>query len=184
MDFGCGWGEFLVMASFFGTDAYGVDRAQDRRSNAEAVGAKVVSSLEELDPKPKGRFHAVTLFQVLEHVEEPLLLLKTLSEWTMPGGILVLETPNAKNVEGFRSAADYRTINPLSHINAFTPKTLKNIAVRAGFASVAAVPAHATAELLSVARTELRRVIGAMIPPTTGQYFRRSSPPTSALGVR
>jgi 2-polyprenyl-3-methyl-5-hydroxy-6-metoxy-1,4-benzoquinol methylase len=181
LDFGCGWGRFLAVASLFGAETYGVDKDQDRQRGAENLGVRVEQSLDDLDASLRGALDAITLFQVLEHLEHPISVLRELRAWLRPGGIMILETPNAEGVTSIQSPQDYRAINPLSHINGFTPDALRAIAERAGFESVMPAPAHATAEPLSVAKTEMKRAIGLLpnssvsdwvLPRTTDQYFR------------
>jgi len=173
LDFGCGWGHFLAAAAVFGAEAYGIDKDSDRRRGAEGFGFEVLPDLGELDPKLKGAFHALTLFQVLEHLVDPREVLAELAQWLMPGGILVLETPDCEGIEDIRTPDDYRGINPLSHINGFTPTTLAGIAERTGFEPTEPTVAHATVEPVQVGKTEVRRLVGRFLPRTTAQYFRR-----------
>ena len=176
LDFGCGWGRFLAVASLFGAEAYGIDKDQDRQRGAEDLGVHVKHSLDELDPSLKGNLHAITLFQVLEHLEHPAAELEELRQWLQPGGILVLETPNCEGIMGIRSPQEYRGINPLSHINAFTPKTLRSIAERLGFRLVAPAAAHCTSEAKSVAKTEVKRGLGALPNnPVSGRLLYNST---------
>jgi hypothetical protein len=51
----------------------------------------------------------------------------------VPGGILVLETPDCSGITGIVSRRDYDNIHPLEHINGFTPATLRKMAERLGF---------------------------------------------------
>jgi len=173
LDFGCGWGGFLAAAAVFGAEAYGIDRDTDRREGAGDAGIHVLPDLSALDPGLRGGFHALTLFQVLEHLEQPLAVLEALAPWVAPGGILILETPNCKDITGISSMTDYRGVHPLSHINGFTPRSLAAIAERAGFEPVVPVVSHCTAEPKNVVKTEVRRIVGGYLPPTTDQYFRR-----------
>ncbi len=87
-----------------------------------------------------------------------------------------LETPDCTGITGLNSEDDYRGINPLAHINAFTPETLTAIAQRAGYVRIDYVAAHATAELLAVAKATLKGLMPALerkLRPATEQYFRR-----------
>jgi 2-polyprenyl-3-methyl-5-hydroxy-6-metoxy-1,4-benzoquinol methylase len=169
LDFGCGNGEFLTMCHQYGFDAFGVDRSLARR---EKAGVSVVSSVDKLDGRP---FHAITLFQVLEHVEDPRGILQMLREHLVPGGILVLETPDCSGVQSIQSMHDYDCIHPLQHINGFTPATLRSVAERLGFKSIRKPVSHVTASSLMAAKTEAKRVLGFSLRPTTQQYFRRDN---------
>src|SRR5262245_34031932 len=115
LDFGCGWGEFLSACKHFGFDACGVDRATPR---IEGSAVPVFASLDNLVDRPE--FHTVTLFEVLEHLDDPGSILKQLSKILTSRGLLVLETPDCAGVTSIRDRQDYLKIHPLEHINAFT----------------------------------------------------------------
>ena len=169
LDFGCGWGAFIEIAGSLGFDAYGVDC--DAHRVATMRGLRVFPDLEVLDMAAREPFHAVTLFEVLEHVEEPLPLLRALRARLVPGGILVLETPDCAGVRGIASMADYRAVHPLDHINGFTAATLASVARRAGFEVVAPPIAYVTTEAGRVARA-VARSVKRRLRPTTQLYAR------------
>jgi 2-polyprenyl-3-methyl-5-hydroxy-6-metoxy-1,4-benzoquinol methylase len=77
LDFGCGLVEFLAMARLFGIEAVGVDRSIGRRSGA---GVQVYA---EFDEAP-GQFDAITMFEVLEHLDYPLAILLSLKSRLKP----------------------------------------------------------------------------------------------------
>jgi SAM-dependent methyltransferase len=164
LDFGCGNGEFLTLAHQFGFETTGVDRSTARRDKA----GDVLASIEELSDRT---FHAITLFEVLEHLEDPSGILKTLRRHLLPGGVLILETPDCTGVERIESRHDYDAIHPLQHINGFTPATMRSIAERHGFKAMPKPVSHVTASPVKVAKTEARRVLGKIMKPSTQQYF-------------
>jgi hypothetical protein len=86
---------------------------------------------------------------------------------------LVLEVPNCEGVLGIKSRADYRNIHPLQHLNAFTPKSLRKMAERAGFKAALPPIAHVTTSVIKVLKGEAKRWVRLMRPPSTNQYFRR-----------
>jgi 2-polyprenyl-3-methyl-5-hydroxy-6-metoxy-1,4-benzoquinol methylase len=173
LDFGCGWGEFPALAGLLGFQAYGLDRAPDRQARAQGLGVTVFSDLEAAANAVGHGFHAITLFQVLEHVEEPLELLAALHEKMVPGAILVVEVPNCKGITGINSRSDYYGIHPLEHINCFTPDSLRKIAGRAGFRPALPAIAHATTDPVKVLKGEVKRCVQKFRPPDTNQYFSR-----------
>lgn len=153
LDFGCGWGDFLNTCQRFGFDAVGVDRSTARRSKS---AIRIEPTLADV----KGPFHAVTLFETLEHLDVPAAILRALHPLLAPGGILVLETPDCKGVADIKSHRDYLLLHPLEHINAFTHDTLTSIAMRCGFKPVSRPAAIAAADLVRAAKTVAKTVIG------------------------
>ena len=169
LDFGCGYGAFLSMCSLFGFEAYGVDRAAARRDNNRY--SRVFAEIDEVEPM--GPFHALTLFQVLEHLDDPHGLLLRLRDLVVPGGLLVLETPDCSDVADIRTHEDYRKIHPLEHINGFTPETLTRFAVRLGFEPIPRPTVYVTSELERMAKTAAKGLLRPLATPTTQQYFRK-----------
>ena len=167
LDFGCGWGGFLKMATAFGFDAIGVDRAMPR---IEGAAVAVFPSLEAMGRREP--FHAITLFEVLEHLDDPATMLRELAPYVMPGGLLVLETPDCEGVTDIKSEYDYYKLHTLEHINAFTHATLTSIAERTGFEPIARGPAYVMADHMRALKRFTRHLLGKDAR-STQLYFRR-----------
>ncbi|MGC8463519.1 MAG: class I SAM-dependent methyltransferase [Acidimicrobiales bacterium] len=102
VDVGCGRGDWLALLAAEGVRAYGVDnnlrsieRAQERGLDARHGDAMV-----HLAEVPAGSLAAVTVFHLVEHVtiEQLVELLDLSYRALMPGGLLILETPNPDNL--------------------------------------------------------------------------------------
>lgn len=171
LDFGCGYGDFLAICDLYGFDAYGIDRSSARRENRRFT--KILPEIEDLGNAGMSAFHVITLFEVLEHLDDPRPLLEMLKEHLVEGGILVLETPDCSGVSDIVSRDDYLKIDPLDHINAFTPATMRSFAGRLGFVPIKKPVSHVTCEPLRVAKTEMKRLIGGLMRTSTQQYFRK-----------
>lgn len=76
-------------------------------------------------------FDVVTLFEVVEHVAEPLELLRTATSLMSPGGTLIVSTPNRLGRPHPPEALD----RPPHHVTRWTPATLSTAVGRAGFAT-------------------------------------------------
>jgi SAM-dependent methyltransferase len=163
LDFGCGFGEFLEMCRLFGFEAVGIDRSNARRSGA---GVEIFA---ELDDVP-GVFDAITMFEVLEHLDDPLAVLNELGSRLRPRGVMIVEVPDTSNVPGIDTRDSYYKVHPLDHINAFTPETLIGIMDRAGFAPLRKAPAFVTTSPIRVAKDIAK---SALNRPTTQHYFRK-----------
>jgi 2-polyprenyl-3-methyl-5-hydroxy-6-metoxy-1,4-benzoquinol methylase len=118
-------------------------------------------------------FHVITLFEVLEHLDDPRSLLETLKEYLLKDGILVLETPDCSGVKNIVTHQDYRKIHPLEHINGFTPATMRRIAESIGFEPIKKPVSHVTCDPKRVIKTEVKRIIDVIGTNTTQQYFRK-----------
>jgi len=172
LDFGCGYGAFLATCALYGFEAFGIDRSEARRQHAKFD--RILPEIADLKKLGVPPFHALTLFEVLEHLDDPKSLLEVLKDFLLPGGILVLETPDCTGVKSISTLADYRKIHPLEHINGFTPESMQRLAERLGFIAIKKPVSHVTCDFLRVAKHEVTGAIrGALPPRTTQQYFRK-----------
>lgn len=171
LDFGCGSGNFLKMAALFGFDTVGVDRSAARRKIA---GFEIANDLNEIE----GDFDIITMFEVLEHLDNPLDVLTQLIKRLRPTGIFVVEVPDCTGVSEISTEYAYRKIHPLEHINAFEPHTLIKMLQRVGLRPIAKLPAYVTTDPI-----RLGKDIGKAVTKqnTTQRYFKRA---TSATPIR
>ena len=172
LDFGCGYGGFLSMCSMYGFEAYGVDRSSAKRNNGRF--SKVFAEVEDI--AGMAPFHALTLFEVLEHLDDPKGLMLHLRDLLAVGGILVLETPDCSGVRDIETREDYRKIHPLEHINGFTPKTLQDFAERLGFALISKPVGCVACDSTKIVKSVAKRLLRPLMKPTTQLYFRKRQP--------
>ncbi|HEX7096982.1 MAG TPA: class I SAM-dependent methyltransferase [Acidimicrobiales bacterium] len=168
VDYGCGEGEFLEVARPFGFECIGVDIGTSRpRHDGDPI--TIVPTLDTLDTLAPGSIDAATLFQTLEHLAEPLEVLRQLNARMRDGAVLVVEVPDCSGIEVPRTEVEFHAVDPIEHINHFTPATLTAMCRRAGFEPCRRIPAHVTHRLIDVVKTELSR----FRRPSTSRYFRK-----------
>src|SRR5262249_13108998 len=145
LDYGCGDGQFVALVRLFGWEAYGLDFSCTRMRQGEDVGVNIYGELETLHRAAPLPMHAVTLFQVLEHVSEPGAILGELARHMLNGGILVVEVPDCEGINIPLSMREFLLLHPLEHINVFTSPSLAAICGAHGFERMERLPAHVTA---------------------------------------
>lgn len=102
LDVGCGRGEWLEMLIREGYDASGVDLDEGMLEACRELGLPVRTddALNALRQLPDASLIAVSGFHIAEHI--PFAVLEEMVGEAMrvlqPGGLLILETPNAENV--------------------------------------------------------------------------------------
>ncbi len=96
LDVGCGSGEFLNFARAAGCETYGLDLNAAAAEKARAKGHVVFEQLlHKLDENSTGgRFDLITLFQVLEHVPDPVGVLKEARRLLNTGGYISIAVPS------------------------------------------------------------------------------------------
>ncbi len=97
LDVGCGIGNFLEKALEMGWDAHGVEPSAFAGQKAiERFGNRVRQCmLHEAGFEPAS-FDAVTIWYVLEHVPNPLDVLKNVAAVLKPGGVCCIAVPNIR----------------------------------------------------------------------------------------
>ncbi len=96
LDVGCGGGSLVHALRKRGLKAFGLDPAVGAaRSAHQHYGPHLVCGMLPQAPFRPGTFSTITLCRVLEHVSDPIGLLKGLGRLLKPGGKLFVQIPNA-----------------------------------------------------------------------------------------
>jgi SAM-dependent methyltransferase len=142
LDVGCASGALLAEAGALGFDARGLEPAEDMaRRAAERTGRPVhAGSLDDALLAPVS-FDVVTLFDVLEHVPDPVRALRKLRIALRPGGLLALTVPDFGGWWARLAGARWPFITPWEHVLYFTRRTLALALREAGFVHVRFAPA-------------------------------------------
>ena len=91
VDIGCAYGFTLVEAAAAGWVPLGVDVNVAARAAVESSGFRAAPTLAALDLEP-GSVSAITFFQVLEHLPDPVGALRKAAGLLAPGGRVLIET--------------------------------------------------------------------------------------------
>jgi len=136
LDVGCSSGAFLEAAARLGFLAEGVEPAARAAATAQAAGLKVYTGLLHEAAYQYRQFDAITLFEVIEHLKEPLPLLHECRRILRPGGILLIGTGNAASWSAAALGAHWEYFDISKHgghISFYTPTTLAKLTGQAGF---------------------------------------------------
>ena len=136
LDVGCSRGSFLAAGTRLGFHMEGVEPAASIAAAARAQGLNVRTGLLEDIGFAAASFDAVTLFEVVEHLKEPLALLRECRRVRRPGGLLVLSTGNTASwtVAAMQGRWDYFHIaKDGGHISFYNPRSVALLAMRSGF---------------------------------------------------
>lgn len=95
LDFGTGMGGFLRQIEAEAREVHGTELQPTPRAYLNELGIRCDDSIESL---PDEYYDLITLFHVVEHLEEPVEILRQLSAKLKPGGRMVIEVPHARDV--------------------------------------------------------------------------------------
>lgn len=93
LEIGCGTGEFLAFLESKGLEVAGVEFA-DSAQRVRFKGKLYVGRMEDLEI-PQASFDGVLLLNVIEHLIDPLDVLKKIRRMLAPKGVLLLRHPNS-----------------------------------------------------------------------------------------
>tara|TARA_Y100000816_G_scaffold291420_1_gene282704 strand:+ start:722 stop:1678 length:957 start_codon:yes stop_codon:yes gene_type:complete len=98
LDFGCGPGGFLRLASEISMVAHGLELEKKLKPYFKKQSLTVFQNLSDLFKEmPSGGYDIITLFQVLEHLPDPKKTLDELYEILADDGQIIIEIPNAND---------------------------------------------------------------------------------------
>ena len=78
-------------------------------------------------------FDVVVMFEVIEHLFDPRLVLEQVQRLLRPGGTLVLSTPNFNALSRFALGNSWAVLSPAEHLYYFTRDSLRALLQAAGF---------------------------------------------------
>ena len=146
LEVGCGDGRTMTKMKDLGWQVEGQEvDLNATRVAAESTGLPVHCGELECLEIPKESYDAIVMIHVIEHVRDPVGLLKACNRLLKPGGTLVVVTPNAVSL-GHRIFCRYwRDIDAPRHLQLFSRITLTQVAETAGFKdnTVTTTMAHA-----------------------------------------
>jgi SAM-dependent methyltransferase len=134
LDFGCGGGKYLQHMHRLGWQVTGLDVssvAVDRVRNELGLPA-LVGTLPHQDLEPAS-FDRVTMRQALEHVHQPLEILREAHRLLKPGGTILVAVPNIDSLAFRLFGHAWMGLDMPRHLTHFTPPTLRSMLECADF---------------------------------------------------
>jgi 2-polyprenyl-3-methyl-5-hydroxy-6-metoxy-1,4-benzoquinol methylase len=136
LDVGCGNGEFLAVATAQGYDCLGVDVSAAGVALAREKGLRA-EAVNFLTHPFAGRFRIITMWDVMEHLQQPRAFVLRAGELLAEDGILVLKIPafgalNFSVLQWFPARATVLLGAP-DHVQYFTPASIARLLARSGF---------------------------------------------------
>lgn len=134
LDVGCGQGTFLARMAKRGWEVTGIDFDAAAIAAARSLhGLNVsVGTLNDLVQAGK-TFDVITASHVLEHLHDPDAFFESCRHLLVPGGKLILRTPNIDSIGHRLFGRDWRGLEPPRHLWLFNMQGLAAVARRSGF---------------------------------------------------
>jgi 2-polyprenyl-3-methyl-5-hydroxy-6-metoxy-1,4-benzoquinol methylase len=136
LDVGCGNGGFLLTARTAGWEVYGCDPDPAGREAAGTSGIEVRSGGIETWADREGWFDAITMSHVIEHVHDPVEVLRATFRLLRPGGRLYVEAPNVGSAGHAMFGHAWLHLDPPRHLVLFDHAILGRLLHEAGFSNL------------------------------------------------
>ena len=128
LDVGAAYGFAVSEAQRAGWRACGIEisTAASQRAQAAAPGAVVVAHAART-PFPDASFEAITLWDVLEHLPDPLAALSELTRVLAPGGVLALSTGDVGSLVARISGSRWHLYTLPEHLFFYSRASLRRL---------------------------------------------------------
>jgi SAM-dependent methyltransferase len=138
LDLGCGNGQALAVMRELGWQVEGIDTDPDAVDIARRRGLTVHFGTLADQRYPEDHFDAIYMNHVIEHVHQPIDLLRECHRILKPGGVLVVLTPNGASWGHRDFGKDWVGLDPPRHLYVFRAANLTACVRAAGFEQVRA----------------------------------------------
>lgn len=131
LDIGCGTGYYLHTMQQLGWKVQGVEKNQGAAQAARShFNLSVRSDLQEVE---KTSFDVITLWHVLEHLQNLSSVFATLRSLLKEEGTLIIALPNSDSYDAKLYGAFWGAYDVPRHLWHFTPDTFARLASKEGF---------------------------------------------------
>jgi 2-polyprenyl-3-methyl-5-hydroxy-6-metoxy-1,4-benzoquinol methylase len=140
LDFGAGWGDFLAIAKSPGVEVFGLEFDERKIEFAQSQGIPI-GNMEFI--RMNAPYDIVMCHQVLEHLDQPREALKELRSLVNANAVGFISVPNFDDSilneqvglikQGMLAS---KNIDPMGHLNYFTPYTLRQMVFESGFEEI------------------------------------------------
>jgi 2-polyprenyl-3-methyl-5-hydroxy-6-metoxy-1,4-benzoquinol methylase len=133
LDFGSGQGHFVKIAKDNGWTAFGIEQSTSGREAAKQnLGVELNENLKSVRERD---FSVITLWDVIEHLEDPRATLQQLSNYLHPTGYFIIETSNINSLNFLVNPQRWAYWN-VDHLYYYSNYTLDTLLLGLNFFSV------------------------------------------------
>jgi len=155
-DFGCGTGEFLKTAKFNGWITAGMEPSLFARQQSDpAIRPDIHASMKEII-NDNNRFQVITLWHVLEHVEDLNSTLQELKNLLVQSGTIFIAVPNHTSWDAKHYKQNWAGFDVPRHLWHFTMKSMTRLLEKHALTVVKIIPMRLDAFYISLLSEKYR----------------------------
>lgn len=135
LDLGCGKGDLLSILRDKGWQCFGREitkEGADFARKAHKLSGISQGDIEEADYPPKS-FDLIILHHVLEHIYQPLKLIKKINSWLKDDGLLLIAVPNVRSLMTKIFKSKSLSLDIPRHLHQFSSRSLNFLLKKGGF---------------------------------------------------
>lgn len=143
LELGCAHGGSVALMNWAGFDATGLELSPWVVNLAKKTFEipMVLGPLEDVGLEP-GTFDAIVLYDVLEHLPDPLATMRVAASLLTEDGILIVQTPNYEEDRGYAEMLDRQDrflemMVPIGHVHLFSHRAVSQFFQQLGFGCLA-----------------------------------------------
>lgn len=137
LDIGCGWGDFEEVLEQEKIPYLGIDVNKEAIEICKKKGLNCrLQKLNQWNNETIKQFDVITLFQVIEHLQNPLPLLQSAKKLLKPNGIILITTPNNDTPLRKLLGGRWSVYSEPSHFVFYNKKNLQKTLKLAGFGKI------------------------------------------------
>jgi 2-polyprenyl-3-methyl-5-hydroxy-6-metoxy-1,4-benzoquinol methylase len=140
LDVGCSIGSFMAEARRVGIDIEGLEMSFAAIEQTRAQGLIAHHGAVETFV-PARKYAAITAFDFVEHLRDPVAFVRTAASWLTPGGVLAMTLPNIASVSARVMRHHWYFYAVPDHLHYFTPGTVRRLLALATLDEVMVRPA-------------------------------------------
>lgn len=133
LDIGCGVGDFLAYVQKQGWEVQGIEPSFDAKKIAESRLGFLPKAPSEYASFSDHSFDVITMWHVLEHVDDLHFQTSEIIRLLKPGGRLVIALPNFQSLDCQYYKDKWAAWDVPRHLNHFAPDVLRGLFASLGF---------------------------------------------------
>lgn len=136
LDIGCAVGQLLDTFKRDDWETHGIELNNLERKISQKKNHIVYDRKIEDDYLPEKSFDLVSILEVLEHVYDPLKVIKSISKIIKKNGLLIIIVPNVESLAANIMQSRCNMFLGMSHITMFSTHTLKSLVEKFSFKQI------------------------------------------------
>lgn len=132
LDYGSGTGYFLNTIAQAGWKATGIEKSEIGREFAKKEFNLDVKTPEELSLQKEESFDVITLWHVLEHIENLQDVLQQFKQILKPEGVLIVAVPNSDSFDAKYYQEDWAAYDVPRHLWHFSSGSIEQLSAKIG----------------------------------------------------